>query len=187
MFKYELVWCAGCENGCADWLSRAPLLDTYCPDDGELPKEKYCVDEAGNLQFIDSAERATKGVSSERRRRLEVASAESVGDRASRKPTVYSVCAGIGSCMQAIERFNISAKMIGCCEINDEISAELGAAFPHVPNHGDMRTVIAAMALLSKLIGQDRPPSARKSRKSKRTIMLCRMMCCFVEWSAMRK
>ena len=145
MFKYELVWCAGCENGCADWLSRAPLLDTYCPDDGELPKEKYCVDEAGNLQFIDSAERATKEGSSERRRRLEVASAESVGDRASRKPTVYSVCAGIGSCMQAIERFNISAKMIGCCEINDEISAELGAAFPHVPNHGDMRTVIAAM------------------------------------------
>ena len=41
--------------------------------------------------------------------------------------------------------------------------------------------------LLSKLIGQDRPPSARKSRKSKRTIMFCRMMCCFVEWSAMRK
>jgi hypothetical protein len=29
MFKYELVWCAGCENGCADWLSRAPLSDTY--------------------------------------------------------------------------------------------------------------------------------------------------------------
>jgi site-specific DNA-cytosine methylase len=34
---------------------------------------------------------------------------------------------------------------IGCCEVDQEVSAELETAFPHVPNHGDMRTVIAAM------------------------------------------
>ena len=145
MFQYELVWCAGCENGCADWLSRAPLLDTYCPDDGELPKEKYCVDDAGNLQFIDASELPWSEGQSERRHRLETMSVEGVIKRELKRPTVYSVCAGIGSCMQAIERFNIPAKMIGCCEINDEVATELAVAFPHVPNHGDMRTVIAAM------------------------------------------
>jgi site-specific DNA-cytosine methylase len=33
----------------------------------------------------------------------------------------------------------------GCCEVDPEVSAELETSFPHVPNHGDMRTVIAAM------------------------------------------
>jgi hypothetical protein len=32
-------------------LSRAPLLDGYCPDDGEMEKEKYKFDDEGNLIF----------------------------------------------------------------------------------------------------------------------------------------
>ena len=47
--------------------------------------------------------------------------------------------------MQATERMNIPLDFIGCCEVDTEIAAELATAFPHVPNHGDMRTVIAAM------------------------------------------
>jgi site-specific DNA-cytosine methylase len=34
---------------------------------------------------------------------------------------------------------------IGCCEVDPEVPAELETAFPHVPNHGDMRTAIATM------------------------------------------
>jgi hypothetical protein len=45
MYSYKLKWCAGIENGCADWLSRAPQLDNHCPGDGELEKEKYIVDD----------------------------------------------------------------------------------------------------------------------------------------------
>ena len=48
---YSLIWCKGIENGVADWLSRAPLLDGYCPDDGEMDKEKYKFDDEGNLIF----------------------------------------------------------------------------------------------------------------------------------------
>ena len=48
---YSLIWCKGIENGVADWLSRAPLLDGYCPDDGEMEKEKYKFDDEGNLIF----------------------------------------------------------------------------------------------------------------------------------------
>jgi hypothetical protein len=48
---YSLIWCKGIENGVADWLSRAPLLDGYCPDDGEMETEKYKFDNEGNLIF----------------------------------------------------------------------------------------------------------------------------------------
>jgi hypothetical protein len=48
---YSLIWCKGIENGVADWLSRAPLLGGYCPDDGEMEKEKYKFDDEGNLIF----------------------------------------------------------------------------------------------------------------------------------------
>jgi hypothetical protein len=48
---YSLIWCKGIENGVADWLSRASLLDGYCPDDGEMEKEKYKFDDEGNLIF----------------------------------------------------------------------------------------------------------------------------------------
>ena len=53
---YSLIWCKGIENGVADWLSRAPLLDGYCPDDGEMEKEKYKFDDEGNLVFNEGAE-----------------------------------------------------------------------------------------------------------------------------------
>ena len=144
MYSYKLKWCAGVENGCADWLSRAPQLDNYCPDDGELEKEKYIVDDAGNLQFVDSSE-LRREVSSARHQRLQAMSADATKEKRSKRPTAYSVCAGIGSCMQARERYNIPMDFIGCCEVDPEVSAELETAFPHVPNHGDMRTVLAAM------------------------------------------
>jgi hypothetical protein len=56
---YPLIWCKGIENGVADWLSRAPLLGGYCPDDGETEKEKYKCNDEGNLIFneIDDDEK----------------------------------------------------------------------------------------------------------------------------------
>jgi hypothetical protein len=103
----------------ADWLSRAPSLDGYCPDDGEMEKEKYRVDDAGNLQFVDSVDYVAAVAGEKPRRQLQTMSADQKGARTTRKPTAYSVCcAGIGSCMQAIERFNILATVIGCCEVN---------------------------------------------------------------------
>jgi hypothetical protein len=47
----------------ADWLSRAPLLDGYCPDDGEMEKEKYKFDDEGNLIFNETEQDEVKEVS----------------------------------------------------------------------------------------------------------------------------
>ena len=47
--------------------------------------------------------------------------------------------------MQAVESLGLPVEPIGCCENDPEVAAELAVAYPHVPNHGDMRTVIAAM------------------------------------------
>jgi hypothetical protein len=124
MYSYKLKWCARIENGCADWLSRAPQLDNYCPDGGELEKEKCVVDDAGNLQFVDSFE-LRREASSTRRQRLQAMSADRTKGRKSKRPTPYSVCAGIGSCMQAKEKFNIPMDFIGCCEVDPEVFAEL--------------------------------------------------------------
>ena len=83
MFSYDLSWCAGVSNGVADYLSRAPLIDNYCPDDGELERDKIKFDDNGDIIFVDE-----------------------FGTR-KKKRTMYSVCAGIGSDMQAIEKFNL--------------------------------------------------------------------------------
>jgi site-specific DNA-cytosine methylase len=61
------------------------------------------------------------------------------------KLTMCSVCAGIGSYMQAVEHLQLHVEPIGCCEVDPEVAAELAAAYSHVPNHGDMRMAIAAM------------------------------------------
>ena len=121
MFSYDLSWCAGVSNGVADYLSRAPLIDNYCPDDGELERDKIKFDDNGDIIFVDE-----------------------FGTR-KKKRTMYSVCAGIGSDMQAIEKLNLPIETIGCCEINPEVAGILERLYPHVPNHGDMRMVIAAM------------------------------------------
>jgi site-specific DNA-cytosine methylase len=152
---YSLIWCKGIENGVADWLSRAPLLDGYCPDDGEMDKEKYKFDDEGNLVFNEMTEdEGVKEVSAaqlkrtrkcRRAGRYEVMTAERRGKSSRGKLTMYSVCAGIGSCMQAVETLGLPVEPIGCCENDPEVAAELAVAYPHVPNHGDMRTVIAAM------------------------------------------
>ncbi len=61
---YSLIWCKGIENGVADWLSRAPLLDGYCPDDEDMEKEKYKFDDEGNLVINEvMREESVKGVS----------------------------------------------------------------------------------------------------------------------------
>jgi site-specific DNA-cytosine methylase len=62
-----------------------------------------------------------------------------------RRPTLYSVCSGIGSSMQAVERFGLDIEVLGCCE-NDKDTAEvLETLYPDVPNHGDLRDVISAL------------------------------------------
>jgi len=151
---YSLIWCKGIENGVADWLSRAPLLDGYCPDDGEMEKEKYKFDDEGNLIFNETEQDEVKEVSAaqvkrtrkcRRSGRYEVMNADRRAKRRKGKLTMYSVCAGIGSCMQAVETLGLPVEPIGCCENDPEVAAELAVAYPHVPNHGDMRTVIAAM------------------------------------------
>ena len=105
MFSYDLQWCAGISNGVADYLSRAPLVDNYCPDDGELDRDKIRFDDNGDIIFVDEIGRRTK------------------------KRTLYSVCAGIGSSMQAIERYGLPIETIGCCESDPEVAAVLARYF----------------------------------------------------------
>jgi hypothetical protein len=52
------------------YLAHPSQLDNYCPDDGELEKEKYIVDGAGNLQLVDPSE-LRREVSSARHQRLQ--------------------------------------------------------------------------------------------------------------------
>jgi hypothetical protein len=47
--------------------------------------------------------------------------------------------------MQATERLRLPLKFIGYCEVDQEVSTELEALFPGIPNHGDVRNVIAAL------------------------------------------
>jgi hypothetical protein len=105
-------------------ISRArlwPLVDNYCPDDGELERDKIRFDNNGDLIFVDEVGRKLK------------------------KHTMYSVCAGVGSSMQAVEKYNLPVEVIGCCESDPEVAKILARLYPQVPNHGDMRMVIAAM------------------------------------------
>jgi site-specific DNA-cytosine methylase len=75
-----------------------------------------------------------------------VDAAEAALHNAHKPLTAYSVFTGIGSSMQATERLHLPLKFIGYCEVDEDASTELlETLFPGIPNHGDVRNVIAAL------------------------------------------
>ena len=143
IFEMTVVHCAGIANSIADYTSRYPLPDPHRPDDGERLKEKSLTNEAGDIQFTErnvpsqwldnSADEAW------------VEAAEAVLHSANKPLTAYSVFTGIGSSMQATEKLRLPLKFIGYCEVDEDASTELETLFPDIPNHGDVRNVIAAL------------------------------------------
>jgi site-specific DNA-cytosine methylase len=113
MFNYEFEFCEGVRNGLADYLSRSPLPDPSLPFHGE--DERFALNAAdfGSIQ-------ASTG----------------------RRWTVFCVCAGIASFLQAVERGELPVDCLGWCE-SDALAAEvIEQAYPGVRRHEDMRILV---------------------------------------------
>ena len=142
-FQYSVTHVKGIQNGASDYLSRNPIDDPLNTGDGELFRDKLLTNQRGELQFTEEnvPQRWMDSANDE----AEVCAAEAMLKNRKRRPTLYSVCSGIGSSMQAVERFELDVEVLGCCE-NDKDTAEvLETLYPDVPNHGDLRDVISAL------------------------------------------
>ena len=142
-FEYSVTHVKGVSNGLSDYLSRNPIDDPLNTGDGELFRDKLLTNQRGELQFTEH--NVPVGWMDSANDEAEVAAAEAQVRARPKKPTLYSVCSGIGSSMQAVEQYGLDVEVLGCCE-NDKDTAEvLEKLYPEVPNHGDLRDVISAL------------------------------------------
>ena len=70
---------------------------------------------------------------------------DSVKAEVGRRWTVFCVCAGIGSFMQAAERGELPIDCLGWCESDDVAAEVLEQAFPGVRRHEDMRVLVTQL------------------------------------------
>jgi site-specific DNA-cytosine methylase len=113
MFNYEFEFCEGVRNGLADYMSRSPLPDPSLPFHGEDERFTLSAADFGSVQ-------ANEG----------------------RRWTVFCVCAGIASFLQAAERGELPIDCLGWCESDDVAAEVVEQAYPGVRRHEDMRILV---------------------------------------------
>jgi len=141
LFEWRAEFTEGRMNSCADYLSRCPIPDPYVSFDGEKFRDKLLSNAQGKLQFTERnvppqwLDNSVDTVEAEKDARM----------RQDRRPTLYSVCSGIGSSLQANEKARLGFRVLGMSEIDEDASEQLQHLYPDVPNHGDVRQVISAL------------------------------------------
>jgi hypothetical protein len=108
-FQYSVTHVKGIQNGASDYLSRNPIDDPLNTGDGELFRDKLLTNQRGELQFTE--ENVPKRWMDSANDEAEVCAAEAMLKNRKRRPTLYSVCSGIGSSMQAVEHFGLDVEV----------------------------------------------------------------------------
>jgi hypothetical protein len=130
-FQYTVQHCRGSyrEQLVRLSCSRNAIPDHLMPDDGELFRDKLLTNQHGVLQFTEknipprwldnSADEVEAAVGKYKAR--------------PKQHSLYSVCSGICSSAQAVEKYGLDIDVIGVCENNEDVAEELARLYPEVP------------------------------------------------------